>query len=245
MDSYTHFHYIHIPKCGGTSFREHLYEASIAGGIRQEEIYIPGFNQLKTAKNYDQLNFLQKALFNRKDYKVIGMHATANVFKAKLQTTANPFVYTILRDPIERFLSHYYHFYFHQGIDGCMGIHLVDLETSKREALLKHLSNLMIKYLTNRDLKSQVLEQDLSQATRVLDTMSLFGILEKMEHSMHILSQKAPQWLSFNARISKRNEKRVGFSLDEYVDSELRQLIASYNSFDLQLYNHALAIFEQ
>ena len=245
MDSYTHFYFMHIPKCGGTSFREFLNKASLAGDIEPKEIYIPGFNKVKTARNYNQLNFMQRLIFNSRKHKVIGMHANLAVFRNQLDQSAKPFVYTILREPVSRFLSHYYHFYFYQGAEGCKNVHLRDLDRSKREQLIGHLSNLMIKYLTSKDLKSGVGAVDLENAKKELEALSLVGILEKIDESIERLAKAAPHWLHFDSQLSKRNQKRVTFKIDDYVDKELRETIRTHNQLDLVLYYHALNRFDK
>ena len=235
---------MHIPKCGGTSFREFLNKASLAGGADSKKIYIPGFNKVKTGRNYYQLNFAQKVFFNHTNYKVIGMHANLNVFRNKVKSGAKPFVYTILREPVARFLSHYYHFYFHQGADGCKNIHLRDLPSQKREELIAHMSNLMIKYLISKDLKSIVNPDDLEKAKHQLAKLSLVGILERIDESVDRLTEKAPQWLHFDSKLKKRNQKKVDFSFDHYIDEELGETIRNHNLLDMELYNHALNRFE-
>ena len=245
MDDFTQFHFIHIPKCGGTSFREYLNSASIAGGIQLYNIYLPGFNAVKTASNYNQLNIIQKYLFRRKPYKVIGMHASMNVFKTKTSLSDKPFSYTILREPVTRFLSHYYHFYFHQGAGGCKGIHLADLEPNKRHNLISHLSNLMIKYLISADLKSEIVAVDLENAKAQLAKLALFGILERMDESMICLRKKAPNWLSFAPQISRRNEKRVSFAIDDLVSEAIIDEIRFHNILDSEFYSYALIQFDE
>lgn len=245
MADYTHFHFVHIPKCGGTSFREYLNKASLRGGVAPSKIYIPGLNNLKTARNYNQLNFIQRFVFKKKPYTVIGMHAELDIFQAKTGLDDKPFKYTILRNPVDRFLSHYYHFYFHQDADGCKEVHLADLKESKRQNLIKHTANLMIKYLSSRGLKSEIYKADLNEAKTKLATLSSYGILEQMEYSMHLLKEISPKWLTFDEPMPLRNKKRVPFLIKEVVPASIREEIEFYNQYDLELYNYALESFNK
>lgn len=235
---------MHIPKCGGTSFREYLNLAAIKGGLSTSKIYIPGYNNIKTSGNYDQLNFARKILFKRRDYKVIAMHTHLNLYIARSQSGIKPFIYTIFRNPIDRFISHYYHFYYYQGAHGCKNIDLLDLDPGIRSHLINQMSNSMVKHLAGRKLKDEVVASDFTLAQTNLDKLSCFGILENIEESISLLKAKAPKWLVFPSFIQTRNERRVLYKNDSVVDKQLLMELEASNSFDLKLYEYAKVQFE-
>ena len=100
MQSYDTFVFNHIPKCGGTSFRELLNISAISSGIEPEKIYIPGFNGLEEEKNIDQLSIREKAVLRRKEKKIFACHSRFDVAKTYKLPFGNVFYFTILRDPV-------------------------------------------------------------------------------------------------------------------------------------------------
>ena len=121
MEEYSSFIFSHIPKCGGTSFRKLIFDSALSSGIDKSEIYIPGYNGLKVDRNLIQLSFLQLKLFSKLNLKVAAMHVPYNVHHKYTSFGPNPLYFSLFREPFDRFLSHYYFFYYRQGADGCKG----------------------------------------------------------------------------------------------------------------------------
>ena len=94
--TYDSFIFTHIPKCGGTSFRKLINDSALASGIADEQLYIPGFNDLENDKNIDQLKGKEKESFMGSSYKVIAAHSKFNLHKEYNLTFSNPFYLSLI-----------------------------------------------------------------------------------------------------------------------------------------------------
>jgi len=239
------FVFVHIPKCGGTSFRNYLNNNSIISGVKQKSIYIPGCNGLNYNKNLNQLNEKElNDLQESEDLKILANHT-----KYQEETTQyelelpDPFYYTILRDPIKRFISHYQFFYFNNGYDNCKGIHLNDLPSKKLDAILEKLGNLQMHYISNVKLLKLIgLDNTLKIAKYNLQhEFRVFGILEQMEKSIKVLQDNSPQWLNFKSDFPLLNNSQPNEVL---IKKKIINKIEEGNKYDLEFYKFGLNIFK-
>ena len=116
--------FFHIEKCGGTSIRAMLnkYFMNI---FNANQIFIP------ESANDLTLNYLPECLDKIKEMyvfdniKIILSHIRYNdlIFK----NTIKPLLFTVLRDPIDRVISHYYFFDYNTN-NNCHMIDLNDIE---------------------------------------------------------------------------------------------------------------------
>jgi len=97
------FCFFHIEKCMGSSLRRILFNYFI-NIYDKETIYIQGNNINKNLMSLNDLLFFKDKLFN-----VILCHCPYNVI-GLTDFSRNCFSITCIREPIERFLSHYYYF---------------------------------------------------------------------------------------------------------------------------------------
>ena len=98
------FCFFHIEKCMGTSLRRMLYDY-FKNIYDEETIYIPE-NKIITQ---NLLHSSDLILFNDKNFNVILCHCAYNKIGVT-DFSRNCFSITCIREPLERFLSHYYYF---------------------------------------------------------------------------------------------------------------------------------------
>ena len=211
IKKYDSFIFTHIPKCGGSSFRKYILDASLDNHIPKEKVYLPGLNNLGNDKNIGQLSEQELLAFRKKKIKVLADHSMFGVNLRHRLGLPNPFLYVLFRHPINRIISHYNFFHFNQGHGNCKGIQINDLKISKLENILVDLSNLQVRYLTGIDKNtgSNVNNLTLLTAISALERYyACFGILEKLEQSISILRQYTPNWLPFEQNFPVVNKTR-------------------------------------
>lgn len=235
---YDCFIYTHIPKCGGTSFRKFINDSALKSEINEREIYIPGFNGLENNKNIPELNAEELRELQKRHLKVIANHAKFNVHEEFNLGVRNPFYFTILRDPIKRFISHYNFFYYKLGYDNCKGKSLDDLEPEKRDRIVHHLANVQVKYLSNiKHIRIVGLDNMLRLAkSNLLLEYNCFGTIENMDETLDKLRWTKPDWLNIKSNFPKLNKSN---SHKVKLSDEVLELISQANNWDLSLYQFA------
>ncbi len=242
--SYNSFIFTHIPKCAGTSFRKYIYNISVLNGIEKKKIYIPGTFDIPNNKNISQLSKEECNALAKRSVKVLADHSK---YKEHLQhkiTIEKPFYYTILREPVNRFISHYNFFYFKDGNKKFKNKSLNEIKEDDLKEVLNQLANLQMNYLANiKFFRSFGLENVLKVAKYNLQhEYACFGILEKMEASVDLLKENLPKWLSSKeTSFPIVNSNKQGTT---DIDPKIIELIKEYNQYDIELYKFALLIFE-
>jgi len=245
IKKYDSFIFTHIPKCGGSSFRKYILDAGLSNKIPNHKIYTPGLNGVENDKNIRQLSKVERNQFRKKKVKVLADHSMFGVNQRYKLGLPNPFLYVLFRQPVARIISHYNFFHFNQGHGNCKGIQINDLKISKLENILVELSNLQVRYLTGIDKNtgSNVTNHTLLTAISALERyFACFGILERLEESITILRQYAPDWLRFKYDFPKVNVNKKKSYLEP--NNKTIAKIKEYNQFDLQLYDYALRLFD-
>jgi len=247
MPQYDTFVFNHIPKCGGTSFRALLNESALKSNVPVEEIFIPGFNGLEEDKNIDQLSIREKAVLRRKKKRIFACHSRFDVAKTYKLPFGNIFYFTILRDPVKRFLSHYNFFYYKHGYMDCKGILLNDLTEDKLAFLLEDLSNIHCKYLAAyraRDIYIVRWENVFRVAKYNLQyEYASFGILEEMDEMIPGINKMLPEWLTLERALPSSNTQKYKKSQQE-IKPEILERIQEHNRLDIELYNFAKDYFK-
>lgn len=265
---YQSFIFVHVPKCGGTSFRKYIYQTALANQIDKEKIHIPGFGGLSNDKNVSQLTKNELAAFRASNKLVLGVHCKFGVHENHKLNMLNPFYYILLRDPVKRFVSHYNFFNWHLGYSNLKGIHLNDLDEEVLNSLLTKMSNIQLSHLINGPhfIKSKLsgirkilyrkftskpvghLADDawLEEAERMLEAeYGAFGILEKMDLSLKYLKMCSPPWLQFSISdypIINEGQKMVG---DIPINDRIIESIKVFNRYDFLLYDMASKLLDK
>lgn len=228
------FIFTHIPKCGGTSFREYIYNSGKTSNIKPEEMYVPGFHPESNEKNIPQLNEEELDKLRQSQIKVFACHSKYDIEREfNLTKVKNPFYFTILREPVQRFISHYYFFYFKLNNSNCKNIHLKDLQENKRHEIINHLSNLQVKWIGNNP------NADLNLAINILETKyQSVGILEHISQSLDVLRKFSPDWITFNNSfpISNTNKSYEKYQIPDSIIDEIKNA----NALDMKLYKTGL-----
>ena len=233
--NYESFIFTHIPKCGGTSFRQYINEAALASGIKANKIYVPGFNGLSNDKNLPQLSESELDDIKGNKYKILANHSKYGEEISLGLTFDKPFYFTILRDPVKRFISHYHFFYYKLGYKGCKGITIDKLPEAKFEKLLADLSNIQVGYLSNIKFNKVVGLDNVLKISKynLKYEFNAFGLVEDMETCLKDLEKKLPKWISFSGDfpvLNTSNSKKVD------LPEEVIEKIKEANQYDIELY---------
>ena len=146
---YGSFIFTHIPKCGGTSFREYIYHTALDNGIEKSKIHVPGYGGLSNQKNISQLDKEELNHFRRSQKMVLAAHCKFGVHEEFKLNMADPFYYILLREPVGRFISHYNFFHRRLGYRNMKGIHLNDLDKDALQEMLERMANIQLTHLIN------------------------------------------------------------------------------------------------
>lgn len=200
-------------------------------------------NGLHYAKNLNQLSEQEIESLAAREIKILANHSKYEEHQAYGIKMDLPFYYTILRDPVERFISHYNFFYFKEGMDGCKDITLNDLPSSKLIELTNQLANIQINFLTNLKHANIIGKENVFKIAvyNLKFDFASFGILEYMDESIHLLQQESPNWLIFENDFPALNTHKKEIS----VSKEVLSIIQKSNEWDIKLYEYALKIFRQ
>jgi hypothetical protein len=243
MHEFGSFIFTHIPKCGGSSFRFYLNRCAISSGIKEENIHIPGCNGISNNKNLDQLNEIELIELRKRKIKVLADHSYF-MWPDKINVLLdNPFRFTILREPIDRFISHYNFFNYRHGNQDCKGITLQELPIDKFRWIVTMLANVQTYHVAgchardgiNRNIVLEIAKYNLQ------NKFHYFGLIEKMSTSLDGLQEFAPIWLRLTEYIEHLNQNKLNYELDCCRLDYIR----SINDLDLRLYHFAVKIFDK
>jgi len=239
---YKSFVFTHIPKCGGTSFRKYVNDSAVDSGIQLKNIYIPGINGLKNDKNLPQLDKTELQAIQDIDLKVLANHCKFEENIGLGITPNAPYHFTILRDPVKRFISHYHFFYYTLGYNNCKGVRLDELSEKNFSFLIEKLGNIQTGYLSNIKFKKIVgLENMLKISKYNLQyEFGSFGLVEDMETTLELLRSTIPDWLNLTGDFPNLN---ISNSMKVDLPEEIISRISEANKYDLELYEFAKDLF--
>ncbi len=237
---YTSFIFSHIPKCGGTSFREFLYNSAIDSNIDSNRIYIPGYNNVNVNKNLNQLSKYELRTFSKQSYQVVAMHVPYAIHLEADGFGSHPLYFSLFREPLERFLSHYYFFYYRQGADGCKGKHLIDLPRDRRSQMIKNLSNIYASYIMGEVKSGIFYDIDLMDdiVTKLKQDNYHYGLLSNVDLAIADLSSHLPDWLSLRKDFPKVNAFNFHDTYRDRLTDDLIDEFNSCNALDIKIYEY-------
>lgn len=258
MSEFTYF--LHIPKTAGTSFTFFLKKF-----FNQDEIY-----PLKAKYELDKNKEIRETFnVDFANYHLIHGHFTYAIVKY-LPPETN--VITMLRDPVERCLSHYHHvlhdttrIHYHKGqiirnmFDGDWNklLDIEDLASGKKNLQVKHLgleenllsdNPLKVRDLFDfegilGDLTSEELRLITDNAIKNLEKISFFGLQEFFEQSQLLF------YLHFDKRFNKVARDRFmvfpNRPKKDLLGDEVIQKLQSMNEADMKLYEKGVVLFKE
>jgi len=221
--------FLHLPKAGGTT----LYHIINRNHLSNSIFHIEATDLEKSLKAYSELSKKEKD-----DLKCIKGHFPFGIHQ-KLGKA--PKYFTMLRNPVERIISHYYyvrnnrnHYLYEQVKEG--NISLYDYVASD---ISHELENGQTKLIAGDE--SVKCDQELyEEAKFILNKYFIaVGILEYFNLSL-ILYKKKLGWKRINYK--KRNVTRSKPSLEE-IDEKTINIIEEKNKFDIYLYDYVEKLF--
>ena len=230
--------FLHIPKAGGTTLnriisRQYKNNTIFDIGARPYENF-QKFSQLSNAKK-DKIRYLHG-------------HVPFGLFDKSLPVTPN--YITMLRDPVDRIISHYYH-----TINRASNM-LYDDTTSKfmtledfaSGELFSQIPNYQTRFISGIDDvnpfsgKKPVTENILEIAKKNLsEQFEAVGIIEKFDESL-MLFKNIMGWKNIYYTKQYVSKKRIP---RDAISRETITAIEQCNQYDIELYRFAIERFEE
>jgi hypothetical protein len=238
--------FVHIPKTAGTTLNAILAHQYSPGEIyeimmRGMSWIVPGSTMIsRPLISFSKIRRLKSALRYQRDLRVIRGHFDLSVRKL---LPASARFFTLLRDPVERAISHYYHYRrraddpihplamkstLMQWVSACG---LVEMDNGQTRRLAGEMN------LPCGQLTLEMLDRAKSNLVR---NFAVVGLTERFEESL-ILLQRAFHWPLHRFPPLNVGERPPRGEVDE----EVRQAIEDRNLFDLNLYRFASVLFER
>lgn len=211
-------------------------------------MHVPGFGGVGNDKNISQLANDELISFRESKKIILANHCMFNVHAAYYLNMYNPFYYTLFRDPVKRFISHYNFFYRDLGYDELKSVSLDELPEEKCSDLLLKMANIQLVYTINleKPIGRKADETWLEEAKKnLVNWYGCIGVLEKMDLSLQLLKASSPDWLAFpDITFPVKNEGRKNSENQLHKPGVIEQ-IEKHNYYDLKLYEFACALLEK
>jgi hypothetical protein len=217
----------HVPKCGGTTVTNYLKSQY----AHQRIFSIDGSNPSKSIELFMSLPEKRRHL-----YDLVHGHG-ANRLRQYIHQKS--LAVTILRDPVERIISHYYyvcrspkHYLFNEVTVNKMS--LIDYATSSLSGELRN--NYVCRFLQiSAEEAESTPDESINSAYSILrDKYAVVGIMDNIDSAMKILASKA----SFR---DEYKDKKLNVTIDRPKQTEIEQstldAIAEVNQLDVRLYD--------
>ncbi len=232
--------FVHIPKTAGTTLNAllaHHYSADQIYEIMMRGMSVTTSTPLISAS---KIRRLKRALKHDDELRVI--HGHFDLSLGKLLPTRAKLV-TLLRDPVERAISHYFH-YRKMQFDPINPL-------AMRSSLSEWVGNCGLVEMDNGQTRrlagdmdkpfGQVTQAMLERAKENLSRFSVVGLTERFEETQ-VLLNKTFDWPLY--RYTPRNVSELRLHRSEVSDQDVR-FIMDCNRFDMELYRFAAELLEQ
>lgn len=231
--------FLHIPKTAGTTLQDFILSH-----------YKPRGKYFRFTGHEDQASVFAKLTQTERDeFDVVAGHVHFGVH----DTLTRPATYlTMLRDPVERFISHYYHIlrhtdhYLHTYVAG-RGYSLHEYATA---GLNQEGDNDQVRWLTVREHG----EVPLGQVTRAMleeakwnleNGIAVFGLAERFTDSLRCFCA-AFGWEAVKpVTFRKRLNTNAARPKRDQIAPETLEAIRDGNRYDVELYEFAQALFDE
>jgi hypothetical protein len=239
--------FVHIPKTAGTTLNAILARAYSPDQtceimMRGMSLRVPSAMMLrKRTVSFSKIRRLKSALKHRPGVRLIRGHFDLSLDKL---LPADTRFFTLLRDPVERAVSHYYH-YRRQKSDP---IHPLAMRSTLTEWVgscgLVEMDNGQTRRLAGAmnlpcgRVTPQTLERAKSALARNFEVV---GLTERFDESL-ILLHRAFNWPLYRFAAHNVGDCRTQHAC---LSEEELNAIEACNRFDLDLYRFACALFEQ
>jgi hypothetical protein len=212
--------FLHIPKTGGTTFMNILEKQ--VGSYR----YLSADQSAMTALNSHYLN----------EFKIVRGHFSYSVYK---HFTRRPVFLTILRDPIDRFISNYRHLVRKLKISETISLedYTVD-DKLNRGSHNKQVARICGGSSQRLGLELPVM---LEIAKLRLNEFAFVGVLDRFDEGIQLLTytlgwDPIAEYETLNQ--APRNTKKPD------IDGELLALLRERNKYDIALFEYANQLFD-
>lgn len=226
--------FLHVPKAAGTTLQEII--------VRQ---YPGGKGFRFTGAPEREREFLAMSDAERAAYDVLTGHVAYGIHR---HVPGSPVYVTMLRDPVERIISHYYfvlrkpdHYLHDLVAGGRMSLR----DYVERRASIE-LDNDQTRYFVEQprptDRFVPITPDLLERAKRNLERgFAVVGLAERFDESL-VLMQGAFGWLDVTYERRNVTEDRPG---RHQIDDATLAVIRDVNRFDAELYEFAVRLFER
>jgi sulfotransferase famil protein len=235
--------FVHIPKTAGATVTSLLVAAYSRKAVHKAGNYMrnPGSTERKVSR-------APEAWRTRGGRVTVG-HVPYSVFRRHLPEHA--LYMTFLRDPVDRVLSHYHRHIERQDPTRAgqrkerpgARVKADSLEQALVEMRMPQVNNLCTRFLSGHDPLADLPPSALEDAKRNLRAFGFVGIRERFEESVVLLQRKlgldVVPYVDRHVSVQGRRP-----AVDEIREDE-RELIASCNRLDAELYRFGLELFEQ
>jgi hypothetical protein len=238
--------FVHIPKTAGTTLQSML--ARQYSSEELHEVMMRGMSWIAPRRrlmprpliSFSKLHRLKSALHRPRELRLIHGHFDLSIMRL---LPAGARCFTLLRDPVERAISHYYH-YRRMTADP---VHALAMESSLAEWVsergLVEMDNGQTRRLAGEMDRpfGSVNAEMLERAKSNLAGFAVVGLTERFHESL-LLLQRAFGWTLDTSPPRNVGQNRPRRS---DVSEEALKAIEHSNCFDAELYRFAAGLFEK
>lgn len=230
--------FLHIPKAGGTTLNR-----IISRQYKNNTIFDIGARPHENLQKFEKLSKMEKDKI-----RYLHGHVPFGLFDKSLPVTPN--YITMLRDPVDRIVSFYYHILSRPGNSlydeiKSKNISLKDFVSSD---LSLHFTNGQTRFISGVEdvdpiLGNKPITEDILNIAKknITEQFTAVGITERFDESL-ILFQNILGWKNVYYTKQYVSKKRIP---REAVPEETIAIIEKYNRYDIELYRFAMEIFEE